>query len=300
MLMPTVKIKFKCTSVESFIERYHSDVNPIGIFIRTRAPAQAGTQVNFELRLHGNEPLFVGSGAVIWARTDDADGLGVEPGMMLSFDQLNDASRQMFDEVLAEKQQRENGTFGTVPTLIRDCSEQEAPALPMTTKMTADELGELRARMLEEAAQGAGAGADVGAAAGASADVAPATDAAFAPTTRATALRPTQAPDAPMRAAGAADVRAATGAAAARETADTTIAPCVPVVRDKWQTSGVIVVESQLSPESPELTDEMNFRLGRLNIALLVLSVVSSLVILTAFLTQMGVIDPALHWLHQH
>jgi hypothetical protein len=66
-------------------------------------------------------------------------------------------------------------------------------------------------------------------------------------------------------------------------------------VRDAWQSSGVIVVDSTLP--APELTEPTQLRIGRLNLALLLFSVVSSLVMLTLFAAQMGLVDAALRWM---
>ena len=48
----TLKIKFKSSSLEQFIERYSVDVSKSGIFIRTKEPLAVGTQLRFEFLLN--------------------------------------------------------------------------------------------------------------------------------------------------------------------------------------------------------------------------------------------------------
>jgi len=58
----TMKIKFKSTSLEQFIERYSVDVSRGGIFIRTKEPQSIGTQIKFEFQLQDGSPLIVEEG----------------------------------------------------------------------------------------------------------------------------------------------------------------------------------------------------------------------------------------------
>jgi hypothetical protein len=273
MLRPMVKIKFKCHSVETFIEQYHSDVNPIGIFIRTRAPALAGTQVSFEFRLFDDAPLFVGTGAVLWARGETAgsDGAGVEPGMMLSFDELTTRSKQTFAHVLAEKQKLEERSFGTVPTLIRSYTEADVVELPMTTKMSADEVAELRARMWDEAGQNAHA-----------------TPVVPMPPPLPPARRRATPPPIP------ASLPAPLASVILPIEPVTEPEACVPIARDAWETSGVIV--SRLPPIEVTERALVRPRTG-LNTAVFVFSVVGSLVLFTLVLMHLGYIGPALEWI---
>src|SRR5438309_6138752 len=131
---PMVRIKFKCTTVEGFVEKHHSDVNRIGIFVRTRKPVLAGTAISFDLRLRADEPLFMGTGKVMWSRQDDRLAPLLDPGMMLSFDRLSDDSRRTFDYVLKQKQALEEA-LDSVPTLVRTFTDLGATQ-PLTTKMS--------------------------------------------------------------------------------------------------------------------------------------------------------------------
>jgi uncharacterized protein (TIGR02266 family) len=145
LAMPMVKIRLKCPDVDSFVGKYHADVNPAGLFVRTRSPLAAGTRVSFDVRLSDDSCLFRGSGVVVWARADDTLAPLLDAGMMLGFEELRDGTRDNFERVLAGKRAME-AAADTVPTLVRTFAGDPQP-LPMTTKMAADEVEALRSRM---------------------------------------------------------------------------------------------------------------------------------------------------------
>jgi uncharacterized protein (TIGR02266 family) len=169
LVMPLVRIKLKCPTLDAFVDKYQDDVNSVGIFVRTRSPLAAGTPIRFDFRLGDDSCLFRGNGTVVWSRQDETLAPLLEAGMMLSFDELHDGTRQTFDYVLARAR-----TFAaaaeTAPTIVRtldavalDAAAAEAAAaeataaeavtttrrMPETTKLTADQVEELRARMRE-------------------------------------------------------------------------------------------------------------------------------------------------------
>ena len=148
LMMPMVKIRLKCADVETFVDKYHADVNIGGMFVRTRSPLAAGTAVSFDVRLADNSCLFRGAGVVVWARADETLAPLLDPGMMVGFDELRDGTRENFERVLARKRTLEEAA-DTVPTLVRTFGGDPQP-LPMTTKMSAEEVEELRSRMRTE------------------------------------------------------------------------------------------------------------------------------------------------------
>jgi hypothetical protein len=148
LVMPMVRIRLKCVDVEAFVARYHADVNTAGIFVRTRSPLPAETAVSFDFRLADDTCLFRGRGVILWSRSDDTLAPLLDAGMMLGFDELRDGTSETFVRVLARKRAMEEAA-DTVPTLVRSYAGERGP-LPMTTEMTADELGELRARVRSE------------------------------------------------------------------------------------------------------------------------------------------------------
>jgi uncharacterized protein (TIGR02266 family) len=145
LVMPMVRIRLKCRDVDSFVDKYHADVNPAGIFVRTRAPLPPGTSVSFDFRLADDASLFRGCGVVVWSRADETLAPLLDPGMMLGFEELRDGTRENFARVLERKRALEEAAE-TVPTLVRRFAE-EREASPQTKKMTGEEVEALRARM---------------------------------------------------------------------------------------------------------------------------------------------------------
>jgi uncharacterized protein (TIGR02266 family) len=102
----TLKIKFKSSNLDQFIERYSVDVSRGGIFIRTKEPLPVGTQLRFEFQLQDATQLISGDGTVVWIREHDPARTGVAPGMGVRFDKLAIDSQKVLDKILAEKQKR--------------------------------------------------------------------------------------------------------------------------------------------------------------------------------------------------
>src|SRR3954454_11769466 len=102
----TLKIKFKSSNLDQFIERYSVDVSRGGIFIRTKEPLPVGTQLKFEFQLQDASSLIAGEGTVVWIREHDPNRTGVAPGMGVRFDKLQAASQAVLDRILTEKSRR--------------------------------------------------------------------------------------------------------------------------------------------------------------------------------------------------
>jgi len=102
----TLKIKFKSSNLDQFIERYSVDVSRGGIFIRTKEPLPVGTQLRFEFQLQDASSLIAGDGTVVWIREHDPARQGVAPGMGVRFDKLAVDSQKVLDRILSEKQKR--------------------------------------------------------------------------------------------------------------------------------------------------------------------------------------------------
>src|SRR5262249_8567458 len=102
----TLKIKFKSSNLDQFIERYSVDVSRGGIFIRTKEPLAVGTQLKFEFQLQDASSLIAGEGTVVWIREHDPNRSGVAPGMGVRFDRLQPQSQQGLEKILSEKSRR--------------------------------------------------------------------------------------------------------------------------------------------------------------------------------------------------
>src|SRR5262249_46660671 len=99
----TLKIKFKSSNLDQFIERYSVDVSRGGIFIRTKEPLPVGTQLKFEFQLQDASSLIAGEGTVVWIREHDPNRTGVAPGMGVRFDKLMASSQAVLEKILNEK-----------------------------------------------------------------------------------------------------------------------------------------------------------------------------------------------------
>ena len=99
----TLKIKFKSTTLDQFIERYSVDISHGGIFIRTKDPLPVGTNLKFEFQLKDATPLITGDGTVVWTRDFDPTRSGVAPGMGVRFDRLPSESQEVLEQILAHK-----------------------------------------------------------------------------------------------------------------------------------------------------------------------------------------------------
>ncbi len=126
----TLKIKFKSTTLEQFIERYSVDISHGGIFIRTKDPLPVGTNLKFEFQLKDASPLITGDGTVVWTRDFDPTRSGVAPGMGVRFDRLPSESQEVLEKILAHKTAKlgkppesfldtpTKVAFGNVPTKV--------------------------------------------------------------------------------------------------------------------------------------------------------------------------------------
>jgi uncharacterized protein (TIGR02266 family) len=117
----TLKIKFKSSTLEQFIERYSVDISHGGIFIRTKDPLPVGTNLKFEFQLKDASPLIVGDGTVVWTRDFDPTRSGVAPGMGVRFDRLPSESQEVLDRILAHKSAKAGkpeAAFLDVPTKV--------------------------------------------------------------------------------------------------------------------------------------------------------------------------------------
>jgi uncharacterized protein (TIGR02266 family) len=102
----TLKIKFKSSTLDQFVERYSVDISQGGIFIRTKSPLEVGTPLRFEFQLKNATPLITGEGTVVWTREYDPSRTGLAPGMGVRFDRLPPESQQVLSKILEQKKTR--------------------------------------------------------------------------------------------------------------------------------------------------------------------------------------------------
>jgi uncharacterized protein (TIGR02266 family) len=99
----SMRIKLKYPDVQSFIERYSSNISRGGIFVQTRRPRPIGTVLRFEFLLSDQTRLIRGEGRVAWVRERDEGG---EPaGMGVKYTRLDRQSRELIERALSYREQ---------------------------------------------------------------------------------------------------------------------------------------------------------------------------------------------------
>ncbi|MDD9938100.1 MAG: hypothetical protein OXT09_31105 [Myxococcales bacterium] len=66
--IPVLKIRSKCSSVDQLAVQFRKDLDPRGIFIKTKKGPPLGTRLRFEYLLDSGEAVVGGTGAVEWTR----------------------------------------------------------------------------------------------------------------------------------------------------------------------------------------------------------------------------------------
>ncbi|MBK8482294.1 MAG: TIGR02266 family protein [Proteobacteria bacterium] len=127
----TVKIKFKCSTIDQFAERYAADVSDAGIFIRTPRPLATGTHISFEFQYQDGSPLLSGNGTVVWVREHNPASAAAKPGMGVRFDQLPPESRAMLQQVVARKERSD--AFQQTPIRVSNTSQDALHAIDLPT-----------------------------------------------------------------------------------------------------------------------------------------------------------------------
>lgn len=105
----SVKVRFKSTTLDQFIERYSVDISRGGMFIRTREPLAVGTAVRFEFTLDDSSPVLSGEATVVWRREHDPQRPGAPAGMGVKFDALTPESRTILERILEAKKRLDTG-----------------------------------------------------------------------------------------------------------------------------------------------------------------------------------------------
>ena len=102
-----LRIKLRYRSVDTFIEKFATNISSGGMFIRSRTPKQVDTKIKFELRLADDSPVITGYGVVRWTKDYDPDHPRADHGMGIEFTKVNKDSRAVIDRIVEHK--REHG-----------------------------------------------------------------------------------------------------------------------------------------------------------------------------------------------
>jgi molecular chaperone DnaK len=102
-----LRIRLKYVDVQSFIEKFATNISRGGMFIASRAPKAVGTLLRFELLLaDGKSKLLKGEGVVAWIREFDEANPGRAHGMGVRFARLDADSRALLERIDAYKRER--------------------------------------------------------------------------------------------------------------------------------------------------------------------------------------------------
>lgn len=97
-----LQVKYRCATVDEFVQQFGRNVSSRGIFVRTKEPLDLGTRLKLHFVLQDGSPVIEGYGEVVWRRTQDsADTL--PPGMGIRFLRLVPASQTTVDRIVVER-----------------------------------------------------------------------------------------------------------------------------------------------------------------------------------------------------
>ncbi len=105
-LQRKVSLKFK--EFQGFVTEFSENLSTGGMFIRTSSPQPPGSMFDFEFTLGEDTMLIHGLGEVVWVREED-EGFDRPAGMGVRFLSLDPDSRQLIDQIVARRKERESG-----------------------------------------------------------------------------------------------------------------------------------------------------------------------------------------------
>ena len=126
-----LRIKLRFRNVDTFISKFATNISSTGMFISSRKPREAGTQLRFELRLADDSTIIAGKGRVVWVREYDADKPKEPHGMGIEFVSLNKGSRELIAKIVDQRIHQGLGEHESIPhTLERAEAAVSVPEIP--------------------------------------------------------------------------------------------------------------------------------------------------------------------------
>jgi molecular chaperone DnaK len=121
-------LKLSYGTVDEFVEKFASNVSRGGFFIRTREPRPIGTVLAFELRLSGGAAVMKGQGVVRWVQEEKPGANPPVPsGMGVQFTALDEASREVVERIVREKEAAAARTPVVAPRPVLTPAPTRAP-----------------------------------------------------------------------------------------------------------------------------------------------------------------------------
>ncbi|HEY3358173.1 MAG TPA: TIGR02266 family protein [Polyangia bacterium] len=110
-----LRIRLRYPDVDTFVDRYATNVSKGGIFIASRTPKPVGAAVRFEFQLADGSPVVKGEGKVVWVKEFDPEHPQKPHGMGLKFTRLDTASKALLDRMVAHRQELTSPDAGQRP-----------------------------------------------------------------------------------------------------------------------------------------------------------------------------------------
>src|SRR5688572_19699637 len=98
-----LRIKLQHPDVDTFVEKFATNISYGGMFIASRTPKPIGTAIRFELRLANESPVIAGLGVVRWMREFDPKFPRRPHGMGIQFTRLDPTSRELLDRIVEHR-----------------------------------------------------------------------------------------------------------------------------------------------------------------------------------------------------
>ncbi|MDH3202623.1 MAG: TIGR02266 family protein [Myxococcales bacterium] len=95
----SLKIRYKSSTLQDFIERYSSDISRGGVFIKAKKPLAVGTLLKFEFLLQDQSTLIHGVGRVVWRRDPSEADAHNPSGMGIKFIKMDPDSRALVQRI---------------------------------------------------------------------------------------------------------------------------------------------------------------------------------------------------------
>ena len=98
-----VRVRLRYPDLDTFVERFASNVTRGGVFIASRAARPVGAEFPFEIQLAAGQIALAGEGKVIWVKEFNPAEPTRAHGMGVQFTALSTASRALLQRMLAVK-----------------------------------------------------------------------------------------------------------------------------------------------------------------------------------------------------
>ena len=148
--LPLVRIQLRYPDEATFIARFAPNVTRGGIFLASRNPIPAGSNLRFEVCLIQGPPILAGAGKVTWVREFDPKEPQRAHGMGVQFTALDPGSRLILDRLLEQKAASAKPPRAT-PVMVPPVLSSPTPLAPPSQSTASDTDTDAAAYLSDEA-----------------------------------------------------------------------------------------------------------------------------------------------------